>query len=263
MHIDPSRLSLAYRPPLDTPSGAAADVAARMRASQGWSRPLCCKEALRAGGLANRHHLRRRILLGNEGCRTILASVPSFSNTDVAGPGSAGQRQRAGRETPHILAEAAREFQQKMLGQSSMSDIRLRNGNTSEDVEPIEILGRCAGARLPRVLVRHGDDAHRHVRLDLPPMRVTSPFWEQAQERNLRPSRRARRGKWSRRPWLNFPGPGPARGEFPRPHSRKARSPRDSAATSTVHRHKGRDAEGSRYGSTAKSSLPPCRFRRG
>ena len=55
-----------------------------------------------------------------------------FKLTDVAGPLVAPeQRQRAGRETPHILAEAAREFSRKCSAKSSMSDIRLRNGGNT------------------------------------------------------------------------------------------------------------------------------------
>jgi phosphate acetyltransferase len=148
------------------------------------------QEALRAGGLANRHHLRRQILLGNERMPYDIGEPfhHVFKLTDVAGPLVAPeQRQRAGRETPHILAEAAREFQQKMLGQklNVRHPAAQRRQYESEDVEPIvEILAEGVLAHgFLKVLVRRGDDAHRHRTARLAADAGHLAVLEQAQER--------------------------------------------------------------------------------
>ena len=171
-----------------------------------------------------------------------------FKLTDVAGPLVAPeQRQRAGRETPHILAEAAREFQQKMLGQklNVRHPAAQRRQYESEDVEPIvEILAEGVLAHgFLKVLVRRGDDAHRHRTARLAADAGHLAVLEQAQERNLRVHRHLaelveKNGPAVRK--LEFPRlPGPARpGERPVLIAEKLALHEIPRQRSTVHRHK-------------------------
>lgn len=114
-----------------------------------------------------------------------------FKLTDVAGPLVAPeQRQRAGRKAPHILAETAREFQQEMLGQklNVRHPAAQRRQGKGKDVEPIvEVLAEGVLAYgFLEVLVRRGDDAHRHRTARLAADAGHLAVLEQAQERNLR-----------------------------------------------------------------------------
>ena len=160
-HIDPQppQLDVQAAPRHPEQCGRRPDVASGLpeRLKDGL-RPLCCARGLagwRAGEPSPSEAAdppRKR-----EDAVRYWRAVPSRfeASQDVAGPLVAPeQRQRAGRETPHVLAEAAREFQQKMLGQklNVRHPAAQRRQYESEDVEPIveNPRGRCAGARLPQ-----------------------------------------------------------------------------------------------------------------